>query len=227
MIQIRETTQPRPVHPEAGCFPTGDPVSDLATLGVPGSNEPNGEALTAGARPHPRLVEMAQFFAECTANGPGADFQDLINAGYSAAEISEYAQGARELAKTLIVRRTDTASALVSDHVNEAVRAARMGEFSRAPHKILASPLSSSPSGVVAGAAADSGLPLTNKRAALDDLWSAYCFSHSASRIDPWPGQFARVLTRLQHYLARTAIPDATAKRILDGVAAEQRAMRT
>ena len=193
MIQIRETPQLRVDHPEAGAFPTGDPVSDLAS-----------------GKPHPRLLEMAQFFAECTANGPGADFQDLINAGFSAAEISEYAQGARELAKTLIVRRADTRAAFAADHVNEAVRAARMGEFSRAPHKVLAPTM-----------------PSARYGGTLDDLWSAYCFSHSASRIDPWPGQFARVLTRLRHYLARTAICDATAKRIMDGVIAEQRAMRT
>ena len=46
---------------------------------------------------------------------------------------------------------------------DEAVRAARMGEFSRAPHKVLAPTM-----------------PAARYGGTLDDLWSAYCFSHSA-----------------------------------------------
>ena len=57
------------------------------------------------------------------------------------------------------------------------------------------------------------------------DLWSAYCFSLSASRIDPWPGQHARVIERLKRYLAAIQVDEAIAERVVNGVVALQRTM--
>lgn len=193
MIAIRETAQPRAIHPEAGSFPTGDSLSDVAALG--------------GAKPHPRLVAMAEVFAECAANGPGADFRDLVDRDFTVAEISEYAPGARELAKSMIIRRIDTASALRADGINEAVAAARRGEFSRPPHEVMGRVIRSKPD-----------------RDRAQDLWSAYCFALSASRIDPWPGQRARTIERLQRYLVAAGLDDA-ADKIVDGLRAEQETM--
>jgi len=136
---------------------------------------------------HPRAVELAEALRE----GP-ATFRDLLGAGFTAAEITEFFAEAAALAASLRSRQVSPGADLLA----EMVAKARAAVPSHRPM----------PKGAV-------------ETQALFVAWGRYCAARAAFVLDPWDGQRERCLDLLRAYFRATPAGEAVTGHVVRGVA--------
>lgn len=138
---------------------------------------------------HPRAAEMADAMLDIAARGAGgASVADLMQLGFTAAEIAEHHPAAKTWADTRYVSQARPAPDLAADIVRKALDAIA----SRPP------------------------LPrrTVQTQAYLLD-WRAYCAAHAALVLDPWPAQRERCVRLLEKLLDRTDLFEPMRREIL------------
>ncbi len=129
---------------------------------------------------HPRATEMADAMLDIAARGwGGASVADLVQHGFTAAEVTEHHPAAKKLADARFVSVQRPAPDLAPDVVRKALEAVAY----RPP--------------MPRGATATQAYTID---------WSAYCRAVAALRLDPSPGQRERCLTLLGKVLDRTEL---------------------
>jgi hypothetical protein len=136
---------------------------------------------------HPRAVELAEAMRE----GLGT-FRDLVGAGFTAAEITEFHAEARALATSLAARQVSPGADLLAEMVTKA-RAAI------AAHRPM-------PKGAT-------------ETQALFVAWGRYCAARAAYLLDPWDGQRERCLDLLRAYFRATPAGEAVTGHVVRAVA--------
>lgn len=128
---------------------------------------------------HPRCLEMAEAMRDLFAAHGGVRFRDLIGAGFTWAELTEYHDEAGRLAGEASVRQISPRADALEDVVLKAREAI--------PNR----------------PALPRGIEETQ-----DTLvrWGRYCMARSALLLDPWPSQRERCLALLRAYLDRSAM---------------------
>lgn len=145
---------------------------------------PEGEAEL-----HPRAAEMAEVIRDV---GPGCDFRDLMQHGFTAAEVAEFGADAVCAAKERWTKQATMRPDMVADIIAKA----------RAP-------MPNAP-------------PLTRdmkETQALLVLWGNYCMACAAFKLDPWSAQRKRAIDKLSTYLDRMPIFPRIRVDILNAVA--------
>nr|WP_295465272.1 hypothetical protein [Mesorhizobium sp.] len=138
---------------------------------------------------HPCAREMADAMLDIAARGcGGASVADLVQEGFTAAQIVEHHAQAKILADERFVTQMRPAPDLAADIVRKALEA-----IANRP------PL---PRGAV------------QTQAYLVD-WRAYCAAHAALILDPWPSQRERCVRLLEKVLDRTDLFEAMRRDIL------------
>jgi hypothetical protein len=173
MLHVEPRLNGRPYATARPCHPEGDDV------------------------PHPRAIEMAEKMREAAAFG-GVTFADIVQAGFSTAEIIEHEPIARKIAAASIVRQIAPTHDRLADIVIKAIAAAA--------HAMP----------VMAGASAIDGDGV--------DRWGRYCTARAAFKIDPWVSQRERCLALLRTFLHALPLLPREANQIIHAVAA---AMKT
>lgn len=144
---------------------------------------------------NPRLAAMAEAMRELAHSPQGATEQALIGAGFSMAEILEYAVEAAALAS--ISAQVDAARFdRVADILDKAVAAM--------PHR---------PPRVGGHDLDAEGLR----------RWSEFCTARAAFKLDPWTLQAERVLNKLDAALHRLPLIAQERNRVITGLAAAQK----
>lgn len=129
---------------------------------------------------HPRAQEMADAILDIMARGcGGASVADLVQAGFTTAEITEHTAAARKI----VDDRRETVQRPAPDLAPDVVRKALEAVAYRPP--------------MPRGATATQAYTID---------WSAYCRAVAALCLDPSPGQRERCLTLLGKVLDRTAL---------------------
>lgn len=138
---------------------------------------------------HPRAVEMADAILDIMARGcGGASVADLVQAGFTAAEITEHTAAARGI----VDGRRETVQRPAPDLAPDVIRKALDAVAYRPPM----------PRGAI------------QTQAYLVD-WRAYCAAHAALILDPWPAQRERCVRLLEKVLDRTDLFEAMRRDIL------------
>lgn len=126
--------------------------------------------------PHPRAIELADKALDIAARGSGVTFKDLIQEGFTNAEIIEHSRAAERINTD----RQDKQITVRPDLVADIKLKAREANSAFMP------------------------LPRgTTETQALTVLWGTYCAARAALLIDPTIGQRQRCLNLLGDYLAR------------------------
>jgi hypothetical protein len=129
---------------------------------------------------HPRAQEMADAMLDIAARGcGGATVAELVQLGFTPAEITEHHPSAKQIADARHVMVVRPAPDLTPDIVAKALEAVAY----RPPM----------PRGAV-------------QTQAYTVDWHAYCRAVAALKLDPWPGQRERCLTQLRKVLDRTEL---------------------
>ncbi len=135
---------------------------------------------------HPRAVEMAQAMRE----GSGT-FRDLVAAGFTVAEITEFNREAKALATTLSARQMSPGA----DRLSELAEKARAAIENRPP--------------MPKGATETQPLLVA---------WSAYCRAIAAYKLDRWPAQRERCLKQLEAFFRQTPAGPAVTRHVVCAV---------
>lgn len=167
------------------------------------------ETLTHGARIvpwpegdgefHPRAIEMADKMREAAGTFGSVTFADLIQAGFTSAEIIEHEAAARRIAQAGFVRQVAKPGDRVPDIIAKAIAAAS--------HVVP----------VTAGTSLDE---------AMIEEWGRFCTARAAWKLDPWAGQGERCLNRLNRFLDLLPLLPREKNRVLCGLAAHMKAHR-
>lgn len=141
---------------------------------------------------HPRCLELVDAVLDIKARGAGVSFKDLIQLGFTSAEITEHHRRAEAIIAEREVRHVFMRPDLLADIIAKAK-----------------APVPNAPP-----------LPRdTAETQALLVAWGSYCAARSALLLDPWSGQRERCLKVLTSYLGKLPIFQANRDTVLKAVA--------
>lgn len=142
---------------------------------------------------HPRCIELVDAVLDIKARGAGVSFRDLIQAGFTSAEITEHHSRAEAIIAEREVKHVFLRPDLLADIIAKAK-----------------APVPNAPP-----------MPRdTAETQAMIVAWGGYCAARSALLLDPWSGQRERCLKVLTAYLGRLPIFQANRDAVIKAVAA-------